>query len=80
MGVQFSFSFVAIFHQTKTSMIECIFNKVGRCYFTKYKLHCRYLMSKFSKILVLARRKTFSGFYPILHETKPIAQVSLGRT
>ena len=40
--------------------------KVASCYFIKNKLHCRYLMSKFSEILILAWRKIFS-FYPILH-------------
>ena len=32
-------------------------------------LHRRYLMSKFSEILILVCRKIFSAFYPILHET-----------
>ena len=66
-GVLFSCSFVASFQVTTTSMIESIFNKV--CYLTKYKLHCRYLMLKFSKILILRCRKIFSVFYHILHET-----------
>ena len=38
-------------------------------YFTKYKLHRRCLMSKFSENFILARWKTFSAFYPILHRT-----------
>ena len=32
-------------------------------------LHCRWLMSKFSEILILVCRKIFSAFYQILHET-----------
>ena len=43
-------------------MIEPIFNKVGSCYFTEYKLYRKCLMSKFSKILVLACRKIFPLF------------------
>ena len=32
-------------------------------------LHRRYLMSKFSEMLILVNRKIYSAFYPILHET-----------
>ena len=62
-------SFAASFQETRTSMTEPIFKKVTSCYFTKYKLHHRRLMSKFSDILMLACRKIFSAFFPILHET-----------
>ena len=34
-------------------------------------LHRRYLMSKFSEMLILVNRKIYSAFYPILHETFP---------
>ena len=70
----FSCSFVAGF--LETSMAETIFCQVGGCYFIKYKLHRRCLMAKFSEILIMACRKIFC-FYPILHETNPIAAVSL---
>ena len=62
-------SFAARFQETRTSMTEPIFKKVTSCYFTKYKLHHRWLMSKFSDILMLTCRKIFSAFFPILHET-----------
>ena len=65
--VMFSCSFVESFQETITSMTESVFNKV--CYVAKFKLHPRYLMSKFSEILMLACRKIFSAFYPVLHKT-----------
>ena len=71
------FSISSKFQITETSRIEFILSKVGRCYFTKYKLHGKYLMSKFSEILKQARRKTFSGFDPIWYEANLIAPVSL---
>ena len=58
-GVLFNCWFLARFQETKTSMIMSIFNKVARCYFTKYKLHRRWLISKFSEIWHDAQKNIF---------------------
>ena len=77
LRVVFSSSIVSNFQKTKLSMTDSIFNKVGSCYFTKYKLNRRCFMSKFSEILIVVYRKIYSGFYPNLHETNLVAPVSL---
>lgn len=58
-------------------MLESIFNKVRRYCFSKYKLHRRRFLSKYSEILTLAFRKVFGAFVPVLHEANPIAAVFL---
>ena len=70
----FSCSFAASFQETMISMVESVFNNV--CGIAKYKLYCRCLMLKFSEILMLACRKIFCAFYPILMKLFPVILVS----
>ena len=65
--------FLERFQKTKTSLIKFIPNKVGSCYFTKYKFHCSYLMSTFSRVLILGCSKNFLFFHQILYLMNPRA-------
>ena len=76
-GILLSCSPLGNFQKTKTYMLESIFNKVRRYCFSKYKLHRRRFLSKYSEILTLAFRKVFGAFVPVLHEANPIAAVFL---